>query len=125
VGCNTGKRTSGGAAPLALHLGTRWTWVVNFTHRPLYPLGKSTYTNCIWGWVDPRIGLEVSVKTSFLHLQWFDPRTIHPAAWLLQLCGQYSTKWVLLFLDWLTLEEGTYAVPKRRQSNTHLCSVRF
>jgi hypothetical protein len=25
VGCNTGKRTSGGAAPLALHLGTRWT----------------------------------------------------------------------------------------------------
>jgi len=32
---------SGGIAPRILHLGTRWRWIVNFTPRPLYPVGKS------------------------------------------------------------------------------------
>jgi hypothetical protein len=32
---------SRGIAPLILDLGTRWRWVVCFTHRPLYPQGKN------------------------------------------------------------------------------------
>jgi len=28
-------------APRILDVGTRWRWVVSFTHRPLYPKGKS------------------------------------------------------------------------------------
>jgi len=32
---------SGGIALLILDLGTRWSWVVSFTIRPLYPQGKS------------------------------------------------------------------------------------
>jgi len=31
---------SGGAAPRIFHLGARWRWVVSFTLRPFYPLGK-------------------------------------------------------------------------------------
>jgi hypothetical protein len=32
-------------------LDTRWTWVVSFTHRPLYPQGKSP-----WYPMDTRLG---------------------------------------------------------------------
>jgi hypothetical protein len=32
---------SGCIDPHFLHLGTSWRWVVNFTHRPLYPRRKS------------------------------------------------------------------------------------
>jgi hypothetical protein len=32
---------SGGIAPSILDLGTRWSWVVSFTPRPLYLQGKS------------------------------------------------------------------------------------
>jgi hypothetical protein len=32
---------SGGIAPSILDLGTRWRWVVSFTHRPLFPQGKN------------------------------------------------------------------------------------
>jgi hypothetical protein len=31
---------SGGIAPHILDFGTRWRWMVSFTHRPLYPHGK-------------------------------------------------------------------------------------
>jgi hypothetical protein len=31
---------SGGMAPRILDIGTRWRWVVSFTHRPLFPPGK-------------------------------------------------------------------------------------
>jgi hypothetical protein len=34
---------SGGIAPRLLDLGTRWKWVVSFTHRPRYPQGKSPW----------------------------------------------------------------------------------
>jgi hypothetical protein len=34
---------SGGIAPRILDLGTRWTWVVSLTPRPLYPQGKSPW----------------------------------------------------------------------------------
>jgi len=30
----------GGITPPILNFGTRWRWVVSFTSRPLYPLGK-------------------------------------------------------------------------------------
>jgi hypothetical protein len=32
---------SGGIAPRIVDFGTRWRWVVSFTHRPLYPQGKN------------------------------------------------------------------------------------
>jgi hypothetical protein len=32
---------SGGIAPRIRELGTRWSWVVSFTPRPLYLQGKS------------------------------------------------------------------------------------
>jgi hypothetical protein len=32
---------SGVIAPRILNFSTRWSWVVSFTHRPLYPQGKS------------------------------------------------------------------------------------
>jgi hypothetical protein len=38
-------------APLILHLGSRWSWVVNFTPWPLYPQGKSP-----WCPMDRRLG---------------------------------------------------------------------
>jgi hypothetical protein len=34
---------SGVIAPRILDPGTRWRWVVSFTHRPLYPPGKSPW----------------------------------------------------------------------------------
>jgi len=33
---------SGGITPRILDLGTRWRCVFSFTHRPLYPQGKSS-----------------------------------------------------------------------------------
>jgi hypothetical protein len=42
---------SGGIAPIILDLGARWTLVVSFTHRPLYPQGKS-----IWYPLGRRLG---------------------------------------------------------------------
>jgi hypothetical protein len=42
---------SGGIAPRILDLGTRWRWVVSFTHRPLYLQGKIP-----WYPLDRRLG---------------------------------------------------------------------
>jgi hypothetical protein len=42
---------SGGIAPSISILCTRWRWVVSFTPRPLYPLGKK-----LWYQVDRRMG---------------------------------------------------------------------
>jgi hypothetical protein len=42
---------SGGIASGILDLGTRWRWVVSFTHPPLYPQGKS-----LWYPLDVRLG---------------------------------------------------------------------
>jgi hypothetical protein len=39
--CENYKWGSGGIDPCFLDLGTKWRWVVSFTPRPLYPLGKS------------------------------------------------------------------------------------
>ena len=32
-----------GIALLTLNLGSKWRWVVSFTPRPIYPLGKLSY----------------------------------------------------------------------------------
>ena len=42
---HTGTWMSGGVAPRILNFGTRWSWVVSFTFRPLYPVRKNTSTN--------------------------------------------------------------------------------
>jgi hypothetical protein len=42
---------SGGVTPRILNVGTRWSWVVSFTPRPLYPQGKIP-----WYPVDRRLG---------------------------------------------------------------------
>jgi len=44
---------TGDIAPHILDLGTRWMWVVSFTHRLLYPQGKSP-----WFPLDRRLGGE-------------------------------------------------------------------
>jgi hypothetical protein len=50
---------SGYIHPSFLHLETSWSWVVSFTHRPLYPRGKTPDTHCIGEWVDSRVGLDM------------------------------------------------------------------
>jgi hypothetical protein len=42
---------SGGIAPRIFYLSTRWRWVVSFTPRPLYYMGKSP-----WYLLDRRLG---------------------------------------------------------------------
>jgi len=34
-------KTYGGIATRILNLGSKWRWVVSFTHRPIYPRGTS------------------------------------------------------------------------------------
>jgi hypothetical protein len=53
---------SGGIAPCILYLGTRWTWVVSFTSRPLYPRGGAPGTHWIGSWVGLRAVLDAVVK---------------------------------------------------------------
>jgi hypothetical protein len=50
---------SGCIDPHFLDFGISWRWVVSFTHRPLYPLGKS---HSIGGWMDPTAGLDNVIK---------------------------------------------------------------
>ena len=45
-----------GITPLILILGTGWIWVVNVTHRPLYPRSRTLVPLWVGGWVDPREG---------------------------------------------------------------------
>jgi hypothetical protein len=52
---------SGGIAPHILNLGTRWRWVVSFTPRPLYPLGRAPRYPLDRVWVYLRPGLETVV----------------------------------------------------------------
>jgi hypothetical protein len=49
---------SGGTEPRILDLGTRWRWVVSFTHWPLYPTERAAGTHWIGGWVGPRAVLD-------------------------------------------------------------------
>jgi hypothetical protein len=44
------RNGSGDIAPRILNLGTRWRWVVSFTHRPSYHLGSVTATCWTGGW---------------------------------------------------------------------------
>jgi hypothetical protein len=51
-------------------LGTRWRWVISFTHQPLYPQRKSPGTHWIVGWVGP--GVE---EKNSQHPSGFEPRS--------------------------------------------------
>ena len=42
---HTGTWMSGGIAPRILNFGSRWSWVVSFTFRQLYPVRKNTSTH--------------------------------------------------------------------------------
>jgi hypothetical protein len=69
---------SGGRAPRILDLGTRWTWVVSFTSRQLYPQGKSR-----WYPLDRRNGgLHIRSwrgdEKNSQPLPWFEPPIIQP-----------------------------------------------
>jgi hypothetical protein len=59
---------SGSINLLFLDLGTSWRWVVTFTARPLYTQKRAPGTHWIWGWVDPRTGLNDVEKRKFLTL---------------------------------------------------------
>jgi hypothetical protein len=59
---------SGCIGPHFLDLDTSWRWVVSFTPRPLYPLGKNRGTHTIGCWVDLRAGLDDVEKRKFLTL---------------------------------------------------------
>ena len=52
-------------------------WVVNATHRPLYPRER-TGSHCIGGWVGSRAGLDGCGKSC--PPPGFDPRTVQPLA---------------------------------------------
>jgi len=45
---------SGGITPTTLNLDTKWTWVVSFTPRPLYPRERVQGVNWTGDWVGPR-----------------------------------------------------------------------
>jgi hypothetical protein len=53
---------SGGTAPHILDLGTKWRWVVSFTPRPLYPLGKSAWHPLDRRLCEPQSLLDAVVK---------------------------------------------------------------
>ena len=67
-------RESRGMAPLILHIGTTWWWVVNFMSRSLLPPEKSPCAHWIGGWVGRWAGLDAleKTKTSWL-LQYSNP----------------------------------------------------
>ena len=67
-------------APLILHIGTRWTQVVNFTPRALYTR-ENQNTHRTGRWVGPTASLDVSGnKENLLPLPEFEPRTVQLAA---------------------------------------------
>ena len=76
-------RGSRGRAPPNLNLGMRWKWVVNFTNRPLHPLGKSLGSYWTVRQVGSRAYLDVieEGKTLFT-LSEFELRTVQPIAYL-------------------------------------------
>jgi hypothetical protein len=71
---------SGGIDPRFLDLGTSWRWVVSFTPRPLYPGQSAPGTNWIGGWENPRTGLDIMEKWTFLPPPGLEPQILrHPA----------------------------------------------
>jgi hypothetical protein len=52
-------KVSGGIAPPILHLSTGWRSEDNTTFLPIYPRRKSSDTQVIGGWVDPRASPDV------------------------------------------------------------------
>jgi hypothetical protein len=58
-------RGTRGIAPLILDHGTKWTWIINFTPRSLYPR-KNPGTHLIRGWVGPRAGMGFWRRETFL-----------------------------------------------------------
>ena len=57
-------RRSRDMAPLILTVGIRWSWVVNFTLRPIYLRQRIAGTHWIWGWVSHGAGLDGLGKTT-------------------------------------------------------------
>jgi hypothetical protein len=55
---------SGGMASRILNLGSGWRWVVSFTHRSLYPQGKSP-----WYPLDRRLGGPQSQSGWYLNIR--------------------------------------------------------
>jgi len=53
---------SGGIVPRILNLGSRWSSMVRFTSRPLYPRGKYLDTHLLGLWARPRDGFDAVVK---------------------------------------------------------------
>jgi hypothetical protein len=72
---------SGGIAPSIIDLGTRWRWVVSFTHRLLYPQGKSPWYSLdrTLGGPQSRSGRGDEEKNS-QPLPWLEPPIIQPVA---------------------------------------------
>ena len=56
--------------PLILNLGTRWSWVVEFTPWLLYSLGKSPTTHQTGRWVCLRLDILKKRKISHPHQDW-------------------------------------------------------
>jgi hypothetical protein len=62
-------------------LGTRWRWVVRFTPRTIYPLGKSRSCHCIGGWVGPIVALD-AVEKREITLPGIEPPAAQPRSQL-------------------------------------------
>jgi len=74
-------RKSRRTALLALNIGDRWTWVVNFTPRPLYPRGKRRGTYQREGWDEPHSWSgQFGEQKNSLPLQGKEPRMVQPVA---------------------------------------------
>jgi hypothetical protein len=85
---------SGGIVPCILDLGTRWRWVVSFTHRPLYPQGTTRGTHWTGGWVGPRAVLDAVVKRKIPSPR----RKSNPRTPIVQPVAQRCTDWAIEIL---------------------------
>ena len=94
-------RGSRGIAPLILNHGILGRWVVNFTARPLYPLGKGGWakkhcTHWIWGKVGPSAGLMFlgRVKPCVFTRIWTKDHPVQAVSRFLPLLDmQYGREW--------------------------------
>jgi len=48
------------------------------------PLGKNTGVHCLWGWLDPRPGLDILGETKIWPRPGFEPQIVHTIAWWLK-----------------------------------------
>jgi len=80
-----------GTAPLALNLGTRWRWVVDFT--PCFTVEERTYgTHWIWNWRDPEAVRTLWIWDEYLPVPGIELQYLRSVDWSLSQI-HYTRSW--------------------------------